>query len=328
MRAHGACGTRQVRQIRTVAAAGVGQHVHAAARTLDVLPSAGGAMMLHTVLYLGLSLLGAPPETAPADVLIRIAGPLSIAREAGVRTAIVINADAVIDGTVHDQLVVINGTARVRGSLQGGATIINGRLVLERAARVDGNIALYRGELERDPGALVSGRVLYEVVPTYRQVAWLLWVATTLVLVLAALAYTFLARPQLTRAAELMRRQPARVAVATLILVLGIPSLALVAVLTGVGVPIAFTLIVFVLPVLAFLGYVITGTSIGQLLTRMEPRLRNPYVAATLGILVLQLLAAVPPAGALFVVFATQLGAGALAYYVWRQHRPETAAAG
>jgi hypothetical protein len=45
------------------------------------------------------------------------------------------------------------------------------------------------------------------------------------------------------------------------------------------------------------------------------------------GMLALQLMATVPPFGMLFVIVATQVGAGALAYYLWRQHRPEPASA-
>jgi cytoskeletal protein CcmA (bactofilin family) len=277
------------------------------------------------VVFLGMSLLAAPPQAD--DVVLRISGPLEVSAGEMVGTAIVINDDVVIDGRVRGQLIVINGTARVRGTV-GGVTVLNGRLELAAAARVTGDVMLYRSVLERTTGAAVSGRVIYEVLPTFRQVAWLVWLATTLVLVLAALAYTFLARRQLQTSAELLRRRPGAVGIATLLVVGGLPAAAFLSVLSGVGVPVAIALLIFVLPVVALLGYVITGTSIGQLVTSVEPRLaRRPYVAAGLGVLALQLMAAVPPLGMLFVVIATQVGAGALAYYLWQQHRRVPAAA-
>jgi hypothetical protein len=93
-----------------------------------------------------------------------------------------------------------------------------------------------------------------------------------------------------------------------------------------VGVPVGIALMMFVLPVVAFLGYVITGTTIGQLLVSQAPKLaRNPYIAAVLGVLALQLLATVPPVGMLLALLATQVGAGALALYIWRQRHPEPA---
>lgn len=59
--------------------------------------------------------------------------------------------------------------------------------------------------------------------------------------------------------------------------------------------------------------------------TRRPARFPWPGIT-TLGVLALQFMAAVSPLGMLFVVIATQVGAGALAYYLWQQHRPVLAA--
>jgi hypothetical protein len=100
----------------------------------------------------------------------------------------------------------------------------------------------------------------------------------------------------------------------------GAPLLAVVAFLTVIGIPLGIGILVFFLPVMGFLGYLVAGTRVGMWLlglTKREPGER-PYAEAGLGVFLLQLLVLVPFAGVVIALIAAALGAGALAYQVFR----------
>jgi hypothetical protein len=104
--------------------------------------------------------------------------------------------------------------------------------------------------------------------------------------------------------------------------VVGLPTLSLMLILTGIGIPLGIALMVFLLPALAFLGYVVAGSGLGHLALRVWPEgSDNPYLAVAVGLLLLQVVALVPGIGGLIALLASQLGVGALVYRVWRRRR-------
>lgn len=271
-----------------------------------------------------LLLLGLPAQAVAqgSDILIRFTAPAEIGAADVANTVIVVNQDARIDGVVARNLLVVNGTARIRGEVRGAITAVNGVVVLEPTAVVGTDVVLYRSTVTQEQGATVVGRVVNEQVPSFAQFAWVIWLGATLVVLVSGLIFTFLGRAQLQSAVQLLRERPGPAVLAALAVVVGIPAAAFLAVVTGVGVPLAFVLLFFALPVVAFLGYLVAGTTLGAVLARRAPGLAaNPYATAAVGLLSLQLLVAIPAFGPLLAIAATQVGAGALAYRLYVQHR-------
>jgi hypothetical protein len=261
-----------------------------------------------------------PPQNS--DLLIRVSGPVHVVDGEIVGTVIAANHDVVIDGTVAGHLVIINGTARITGNVRSGITAINATVSLEESAVVAEDVVLYRGRVEQVTGATVTGRIIHEQVPSFAQFAWMIWLAVTLVVLVGGLVFTWLAGGQLRSSVRLLTQKPGPVVITAIALVLGLPLAAFIAVLSGIGVPVGFVLMIFVLPVVAFVGYLISGTLLGSLLARRVPGLaRNAYATAVVGLLALQLLVALPVAGVFIALLATQVGAGALAYRIWLQRQ-------
>jgi hypothetical protein len=269
----------------------------------------------------GLAAQGAA-GTAAGDLLLRVQGPIRIAAGDVASTVVVIGHDADIEGTVSSDLVVVSGTARIRGVVLGNVTVANGHLELLPGARVGQKALLYRSSVAHAPGAEVAGGIHEEMGFSFARAAWFFWFGFTFLVVAAGLAYAFLAQRSLEGASRLVRLQPGYTALTALAVVVGLPTLSLMLILTGIGIPLGIALMVFLLPALAFLGYVVAGSSIGHLALRVWPEgSDNPYLAVAVGLLLLQVVALVPGIGGLIALLASQLGVGALVYRVWRRRR-------
>jgi hypothetical protein len=280
------------------------------------------ALLLAVVVLSAGSMTQPSTASGEADLLLRVQGPIAVAAGDVASTVVVIRHDADIQGTVARDLVVINGTARIRGTVQGNVTVANGRLELFPGARVGQQALLYRSTFSSAPGSEVVGGIHEEVGISFARAAWYFWLGFTLLVIGAGLAYAFLAERSLEGASRLILAQPGRCVLSALAVVIGLPVFAFLLVLTGIGIPLGIGVVLFVLPAVAFLGYLVAGASLGHLALRTAPEsTNNPYVAVTAGLLALQGVALIPALGGLLALLASQLGAGALAYRVWRRKR-------
>jgi hypothetical protein len=285
------------------------------------LASIAATLLAILVIPVGLAAQGSA-ATNGGDLLLRVQGPVRIAAGDVASTVVVIGHDADIDGTVSSHVIVVNGTARIRGVVQGNVTVANGHLELLPGARVGQKALLYRSSVSRAPGAEVAGGIQEEMGFSFARAAWFFWFGFTFLVVAAGLMFAFLAQRSLEGASRLVRLQPGYTALTSLVVVVGLPTLSFLLILTGIGIPLGIALMVFLLPSLVFLGYVVAGSSLGHLALRVWPQgSDNPYLAVALGLLLLQVVALVPGIGGLIALLASQLGAGALVYRVWRRKR-------
>jgi hypothetical protein len=281
-----------------------------------------------TALFLAILILPAgvltqePAAPDAGDLLLRIQGPIRVAQGDAASTVVVIGHNADIEGVVRRDLIVVNGTARISGRVEGNITVVNGHLDLLASGRVGQKALLYRSTVTRAAGADVAGGIHQEVGFSMARAAWFFWFGFTVLAVAAGLVFVFLAERSLEGASRLIRRQPGHTVLSAFIVVIGVPLLAFMLILTGIGIPLGIALMVFLLPALAFLGYLVAGTTLGHLALRVWPEgSDNPYLAAAVGLLLLQVVALVPGIGGLIGLLASQLGAGALMYRVWRRKR-------
>lgn len=295
------------------------------------------ALLLFTLFH-PLAASAAPPEPRAADSqeaitggLLRWNGDARVAPSERERTVVVINGDAIIQGTVAEQLFVFNGVAQIEGTVEGSVTVVNGRLDLGPSSRVGGDVQLVRSPVFRDPGATVVGQVRDQNDFRMRWApAWFFWLGVSLLVVVAGLVFAAIGGRQLIGAATTLMTKPGGALLTMLALWVGLPALAVLAFFTLVGVPLGLAILLFVIPALWFVGYLVAGTWIGELLVRAQRRViddDHPYLAVVLGLLLLQLIGLLPFVGGLILALAGAVGAGALVLRSWQQLRTSRAPA-
>lgn len=262
----------------------------------------------------------AAPADREGDVTFRVNGPVRIRPNETTSSAIVIGGDAIVEGTVRDTLVVINGNAIIAGTVGGEVTVVGGTLTLRGGSSVN-NVSLINSTLVREPGATITGRYVPDARRGFaragRVMGAVAWIGMTLTLMLAGLLFAAVGGRPLWRAAEALGHRAGPTLLAAFVLWSCVPALALTALLTVVGIPLGLALLVGVLPALWVLGYLVSATGIGRVLSRVLGRERienvaHPYVPVLLGVLVLQLIGLLPFVGFAVILLAGLLGAGAL----------------
>lgn len=267
------------------------------------------------------------------SVLVRVNGSARVFANELIDVVVVVDGDADIAGVVDDVLVVVHGTAIVTGTIDGDVVIVDGTLRLEDSARVDGDIYLSDSQIERAPGAVVTGAIDDDW--RVRWSGWwdvwdafiftiLLWIGTTLAFIIVGLVFAAIGGRQLLAASHLISDRTGASVASALLLFLAIPIIAVITFLTIVGIPIGLMLTFIVLPVVWVLGYVVAGVWLGMTIIERQKTAAHPYRAVLLGVLILQLITLIPFLGGLIAVLAGLLGAGALAVQAWQVWRLPT----
>lgn len=275
-------------------------------------------------LFLFPSIALAQGATTNDDVLMRINGPITVGANETAGTVVVISDNADISGIVQHDLVVVNGNATVSGTIEGNVTIVSGTLNLQAAARVAGDVNLVRSDMTRASGATIEGSTTRS---SFDWSGWnvvlfsvYLWVSFTIALIIAGLIFAAVGGRQLTGAGNLMTRKTGGTIIAAIVIGIGVPILAVVAMLTVIGIPLGIGLLLFLVPALWFFGYLVAGTKLGAIILRQDHS-DHPYLAALLGLIVLQIIGLIPFLGGFVTFIAGILGTGALVLLAWNAWR-------
>lgn len=273
-----------------------------------------------------------PAEGKTEGVILRVNGPVSIAAGDTVGMLVVVNGDAVVEG-VAGGLVVISGTARVSGEVRDEIVVARGHLDLAPGGIARDDVMLYGSTMAADPQSTVLGTIHDEPGLSFSaRASWLFWLSVTLVCLAGGLLFAGLGNRQLVGAVRTMVHEPRATALAAFILMAGIPALAMFAFVTVIGIPLGFAVLFMVLPLIACLGYIVTGTLLGAALIRRRDGWRTAggklYAETAVGIFTLQLVSAVPGIGGLIAILASLAGAGALAVRSYRIQRPRAGGEG
>ncbi|MBX6342037.1 MAG: polymer-forming cytoskeletal protein, partial [Thermomicrobiaceae bacterium] len=267
--------------------------------------------------------LAAEGSPSRGELLLRVNGPVNIGPNETHEAVIVINDDATVNGTITGALFVVGGDAVVAGRVGGDVTVVRGTLTLAPTARVK-NVSVIRGDLVRDPGATVTGTVsksdLVIDAWVWSVFSALVWFGMTLVILAAGLIYAAIAGRQLKATGDLIVEEPGPTLLAAALLWIAMPILMVVAVATIIGIPFGVGYFLIILPVLWFIGYLVAGTQLGRTVLRARGEGERPYVAAAVGLLILQVVGLVPVAGVI-AFLAGVVGAGALGLMAWRSWR-------
>jgi hypothetical protein len=256
------------------------------------------------------------------DAAVLAGGAVRVSRGVQVGGQALIAAGRVfLDGDVAGELRVAAGTVRIGGSVAGNATIdARDRFELGPGARFGGDLVYTSPEPVVLPqGVTVAGRVVHRPLERPRPgvpagaavfgVLWLLGLALAAVVLLIAF-------PRLTvGAARLVATSAGRALLTGAVALFVIPFATLVALLTGIGAPLALAVLgIWLVALLA--GWLVAAGFVADVAARALLR-REPGLGARAGLtavaaVVLALFGAIPVLGWLVSLAAFLLGTGAL----------------
>jgi hypothetical protein len=270
-------------------------------------------------LLLAVPSVHAQPQQPPpkSDLLIRVQGPVTINANDSVGTVWVINNDVNVMGSV-EQLIVVNGRAQISGTVKQSVFLLRSSGTLAPTAHVGGDVLLYRSTMNGSAGS-VSGKIRQETGASFApQGLWLLWASITLALIVAGLVFGYFFGDSLGSVADQVRTGWRGIFLVTVALICGLPLLAVLSFMTGIGFVLGFFILFAVIPALSLLGFLVAGTSLGRSLLQVPQFSRDKlFGSIAIGIVVLQLLAIVPAIGVVSVLLGSWFGAGALVYRAW-----------
>jgi cytoskeletal protein CcmA (bactofilin family) len=241
----------------------------------------------------------------------------------------------VLDGTVRiagratGDVVSVSGPVRVTGRVDGDVIAVSDRAFLGPAARVGGDLRYGDERPVLARGASVGGKISNEdwadTASGWGWVSMFGWWLAVSVSTLIVGALLVLLGPGALYAGELAMREHLGATVGWgVAIAIGVPLLAVLALVTLVGIPFGVALLLATLPVL-LIAYATTAWIVGRRVLRN--RSTSPWAALFAGWGILRLLALIPIAGGLVGLVATVMGLGALAVALWHARRPGAPAA-
>jgi hypothetical protein len=253
-----------------------------------------------------------------SDAFVVLSGPADVPAGAQVGDLVVFHGSSTVDGTVNGSLTAFDAPVTISGRVDGDVVVFNGRVELASGANVTGDV------VSRDDPVVASGA---SIGGTTRRVqtdvnwqgfgwagalAW--WLAVSVSTLLVGLALLWLTGRGATRIEDAGRTAVGASIGWGLLAFFGLPVLAIVALVTIVGIPLGLGLLA-ALALIYALGYTATGWIIGR---RILGARTGWVVAFLLGWGILRALALIPIIGGLIWFVAVIFGLGALAVTIWR----------
>ncbi|HYV15468.1 MAG TPA: polymer-forming cytoskeletal protein [Conexibacter sp.] len=271
---------------------------------------------------LALLLAAGSASAAPDRVVITGGAVVSAGQTAG--DVVVLDGAVTIAGRVTGDVVAVSGPVRVTGRIDGDLIAVSDRAFLGPAARVGGDLRYGDERPVLAPGASVGGKVSNEdwadAASGWGWVSvfgW--WLAVSVSTLIVGALLVWLAPGALYAAERAVREHLGATVGWGVAIAIGVPLLAVLALVTLVGIPFGVALLLAAIPVL-LVAYATTAWIVGRRVLRNRSTSR--WVAMLAGWGILRVLALIPVAGALVGLAATVVGLGALAVALWRARKP------
>lgn len=286
------------------------------------------SLLAAAALLLGLSGVALAADELPHTdrMLMAIGGDIEVAADEQADAVLVIGGTARVEGTVN-ALVVINGNAELDGAIVETLAVVNGTADLGPGTTILGDVHQLGSTVERADDVEIGGSVrdmtgdLAAFGIFLGAAAIVLWIGFGIATLIAGLLVAGLAARQVRSATALISREPVITVAIGLLSMVVTPLLAVLLMVTVVGIPTGIGLLVVVWPAVAFVGYIVAAIWLGEwLLGRRDPSAApadRPYAAVLLGLVVAFIIGLVPLATAILSVF----GFGAVVLAAWRTLR-------
>ena len=280
------------------------------------------------VAALAVLLVGAGSASAATDHVV-ITGGATVAAGRTAGDVLVVDGTVRIAGHVTGDVISVSGPVRVTGRVDGDLIAVSDRAFLASTARVGGDLRYGDERPVLARGASVGGKVSNEDWADAANgwgwvglIGW--WLAVSVSTLVVGVLLVVLAPAALYAAERAVRERLGATVAWGLAIAIGVPLLAVLALVTLVGIPFGIALLLAAIPVL-LLAYVTSAWMLGRRVLRNRSRSRWAALFAGWGIL--RVLALIPVVGALVGLVATVMGLGALAVALWRAGRPDAPAA-
>jgi hypothetical protein len=273
--------------------------------TLPALPLATGTASAATdhVVITGGAVV--PAGQTAGDVVV-VDGPVSIA------------------GRATGDVVSVSGPVRVTGRVDGDVIAVSDRAVLGPRARVGGDLRYGDERPTVARGATVDGDVVEEDWADAANgwgwvsaLAW--WLAVSVSTLIVGALLVWLAPGALHAAERAVRDRLGATVGWGVAIAIALPLLAILALVTLVGIPFGVGLLLAAVPGL-LIAYATSAWILGRRVLRN--RSSSPWAALLAGWGILRALALIPVLGGLVGLAATVVGLGALAVALWRARKP------
>jgi len=256
----------------------------------------------------------AAQDRAKTNDLVVLTGQATVAEGETYDTVVIFDGPATIEGTVDHAVVAFNGPVTISGSVAEEVVAFNGTITVQSGATVGGDLvsrrdpvveegAVVEGEIGRDPG-----RLFRDPFPFLGRLAS--WLAVTVSVLLLGVLLLALA-PRAADAVDAAWRSAVGPSIGWgLLLLIGLPILAILAFITLVGIPF--------------------GVGLALALFLIYSLLKPPtsrFLAFLVGLVILRAVALVPILAGIVGTIATLAGLGAIAVALWRARRGVATAA-
>lgn len=278
--------------------------------------------------------VAADPITDPLPhsgrILISTEGDISVPAGDHVDTVIVIRGHAQIAGEVNS-ILAVDGSVTLSGATTESVVAINSSVEVGPGSVVRGDVLTLGATVHQTGDAEVLGEIkdlaatAVGIGAVLGPVLILLWIGFGLATMVAGWLLAALAGRQARAAESLINRRPLAVLGVGFLGLIATPIVAGILMATIVGAPLGFGMLILVWPVVAFLGYLVAAVWVGDWVlarTSSGTRRERPFLAVTIGLLVL-LLTGLIPVLALLAAIASLLGFGAVLLLAWQTLRGE-----
>lgn len=262
--------------------------------------------------------------------ILRINGDARVSATETEGAIVVVNGTAYVDGSA-EALIVINGDAVVEGGKLNSIFVTNGTARLGNGTVVTGDVELVNAEMVKGDNVMIEGDVSYGGGRRFGKGMLLFGIlfglGAAIAVIVSGLATAAIAPHGVREAGALLTDELGKTFIATLVIWIGFPVVVAIAFMTVVGIPVGLGILVFLLPALAFIGYLIVGIRLGDYLlgvVRGSDEAWHPYLAAIVGLLALLLMGWLPVVGSVVSPIAALLGSGTIGLKAWRSIRQPT----
>lgn len=253
---------------------------------------------------------------------------------------------------VGGDVMLAGGEVRFAGQAMRDIKLAGGKLVL--AGEVKGNARLYGQDIRLAPGAKILGDLTYasrnplsdqelalvagnvrreDDAPGHSNNVGSGWMHPLLFISMLACGSTlFLVFPNAVEGAEqAMRHTPLKSLALGLVLLFALPPMAILFMITVIGIPIGFGLM-FAYPLLLLLGYLCAALFVSHAVAHAlkqsgKTGAARQIVFLALALLLFSLAANIPMLGGMLVFLVAVMGAGALVQWLYRRYRGRAAGA-
>jgi hypothetical protein len=218
---------------------------------------------------------------------------------------IIVNEGELIEGDA----VAVLGSLLVNGAIEGDAVAVGGGITVGPTGRIDGDGVAIGGGVSKDPGGVIGGEMVSigkggnwagywkdgRYFPHHRAYPWAVfsrsgrlfgWIIWTFVILVLALLVTAVARRPVENVCMRARREAFKAGLVGLAAWLLVGPIALLFIVTIIGIPVGLVVIPLLFSLAALLGYTGVGMAVGE---RLGGGIgKSPFMSVAIGIILLQ----------------------------------------